>query len=310
MTKSTDSKKIKNSVCRYLPQGYEPGPFDVLCGRGRKCYFHKGNEHFRQVVVSMIPNYNSASSKIEKGYILSVIVQKIRDRAGIGGFIKKDNKNGQWYEVGDFLAREKVSQAFRDTLSDKYKSSNAYKKLRREVEQTGQLFETYLEKTAASREASPSSQKPIHQVSPQTNEIDLKSEAVLNSDALFNLLNHDLEHQFKKQAFNSYMIDTTDDPFEPYPIPEPNPFDHQQNFQDSASCRPNFFYGSHQPIQMRFGVDRDEFHSCPDLSSARNTSMTKQQGFQGMDLAHLLFRTTAQHNFDFAQHDEYKYINV
>ena len=106
MTKIIDNKKSKSSVSRYLPPGYQPGPYDVLCGRGRKCYFHSGNEHFRAVVQSMIPNYNSATSKMEKGYILSVIVQKIRDRAGMGGFIKQDTKTSQWYEVGDFLARE------------------------------------------------------------------------------------------------------------------------------------------------------------------------------------------------------------
>eukprot|EP00977_Amphora_coffeiformis_P026882 scaffold31414_cov183-Amphora_coffeaeformis.AAC.1 len=302
MMKPTDSKKSKNSVYRYLPKGYEPQQFDVLCGRGRKCYFHTGNEYFRQVVVSMIPNYNSATSKIEKGYILSVIVQKIRDRAGIGGFIKKDNTNGQWYEVGDFLAREKVSQAFRDALSDKYKSSNAYKKMRREVEQTGRLFETsFLEKTAASPEASPSLQKPIcniskpiQQVAPHPKEIELKREASFNSDALFNLLDRDLEKHFQKPAATSYCMDTTDDPFEPCPIPGPNPFGRQQQSQFVASSCPNVFSGSNQPIQRRFETDNADFHSCPDLSS-------KQQGFQGLDFAQLLLLTAAQQKFDFAQ---------
>jgi hypothetical protein len=139
-------KKSKESVLRYLPHGYQPGPHDVLCGRGRKCYFHVGNEHFRATVHSMLPSYSSATSKIEKGNILSLIVQAIRERAVVGGFLKKD-ENGLWYEVGDFLAREKVSQAFRDALQDKYKSSNAYKKKRREVEQTGRLFDEDLGKS-------------------------------------------------------------------------------------------------------------------------------------------------------------------
>ena len=106
MSKTPDSKKSKGGVFRYLPPDYQPGPFDVLCGRGRKCYYHSGNEHFRTVVQTMIPNYQAANSKMEKGYILSVIVQSIRDRAGMGGFIKQDPKSAFWYEVGDFLARE------------------------------------------------------------------------------------------------------------------------------------------------------------------------------------------------------------
>ena len=44
------------------------------------------------------------------------------------------------YEVGDFLAREKTSQAFRDVLHDKYKSSNTSKKKRRQEEQAEKLF--------------------------------------------------------------------------------------------------------------------------------------------------------------------------
>ena len=52
-----------------------------------------------------------------------------------------------------------MSQAFRDALSDKYKSSNAYKKMRREVEQTGQLFETFLQNQEAAPEQTQSAPK-------------------------------------------------------------------------------------------------------------------------------------------------------
>ena len=47
------------------------------------------------------------------------------------------------YEVGDFLAREKTSQAFRDVLHDKYKSSNTSKKKRRQEEQAEKLFRAH-----------------------------------------------------------------------------------------------------------------------------------------------------------------------
>ena len=312
MTQPTDSKKSKNSVYRYLPIGYQPGQFDVLCGRGRRCYFHGGNEHFRSVVTNMIPNYNGATSKIEKGYILSVIVQKIRALAGIGGFIKKDLKKGQWYEVGDFLAREKVSQAFRDALSDKYKSSNAYKKMRREVEQTGQLFETFLEKSGSSPESSPSSlQKPTcgavtpTQVVPlNQKESQFQNEASF-SDALFGLLDRDLEQHFQKQVVTSRVMDTTDDPFEPCPIAGPNPFERLNPFEQRASGQnavpycPNIFPGSNQKIQRRFETDSSDFHSCPDLPA--KPSIDLQKGLQGFGMAQLLLLTAAQQNFNFTQ---------
>jgi hypothetical protein len=80
-------------------------------------------------------------TKLEKSYILSDVVEKVRANSGVGGFVKKD-KEGRWYEVGDFLAREKTSQAFRDVLHDKYKSSNTSKKKRRQEEQAEKLFRT------------------------------------------------------------------------------------------------------------------------------------------------------------------------
>jgi hypothetical protein len=54
-------------------------------------------------------------------------------RNPIGGFIKKDSATGLWFQVGEFLAREKTSQAFRDALHDSYKSSNSSRKKRRKT---------------------------------------------------------------------------------------------------------------------------------------------------------------------------------
>jgi hypothetical protein len=67
--------------------------------------------------------------------VLAKVVDQIRAKTPNGGFIKQ-NDNGRWYEVGDFLAREKTSQAFRDALHERYKSSNVAKKKRRQEEQT------------------------------------------------------------------------------------------------------------------------------------------------------------------------------
>jgi hypothetical protein len=120
------------SDTRYLPEGYEPSQFDVLCGRGRRCYSHSGNIQFRAVVQRRLPEYSATDSRMEKGHIISLVVDEIREHAGDGGFVKKDGK-GMWYVVGEILAREKVSQAFRDVLHSKYKSSTSSKKKRRET---------------------------------------------------------------------------------------------------------------------------------------------------------------------------------
>lgn len=128
---------------RMLPENYEPCDDDVLCGRGRKCFDHPGNVKFRSLVISMLPAYNKAVAKLEKSYILSDVVEQVRKNSGVGGFIRKDPDSGRWYEVGDFLAREKTSQAFRDVLHDKYKSSNSSKKKRRQDEQAQKLFRAH-----------------------------------------------------------------------------------------------------------------------------------------------------------------------
>ncbi|KAL3899263.1 MAG: hypothetical protein SGARI_006499 [Bacillariaceae sp.] len=46
------------------------------------------------------------------------------------GFVRKES-NGEWNEVGDTVAREKVGSLFRNALSSQYKSSTTSKKKRR-----------------------------------------------------------------------------------------------------------------------------------------------------------------------------------
>jgi hypothetical protein len=115
-----------------LPKSFCPSERDVICGRGRRVFMHSGNEHFRDtVIVGRLEEYSTAATKLEKSYILYDVVAQVRSNSPQGGFVKKDKKDDRWYEVGDFLAREKTSQAFRDVLYGKYKSSNENKKQRR-----------------------------------------------------------------------------------------------------------------------------------------------------------------------------------
>lgn len=122
------------SVMTQLPSDFNPGPDDVICGRGKKCYQHVGNERFRKRVLTHLDEYSNAKSKLDKSSVLSKVVEEVRQNSPDGGFVKQD-ANGVWHEVGDFLAREKTSQTFRDALHDRYKSSNISKKKRRQEEQ-------------------------------------------------------------------------------------------------------------------------------------------------------------------------------
>lgn len=110
-----------------LPLDFIPGNFDVLCGRGKKNYNSLGNQRLRRIVESYVEQYSAATSRQDKSDILSAIVNEVRSASPNGGFIKQDPVTERWFEVGDFLAREKVSQAFRDALSFQYRSSKKFK---------------------------------------------------------------------------------------------------------------------------------------------------------------------------------------
>lgn len=125
---------ISRSSCpssTILPENFCPGDRDVILGRGRQSYLHIGNIHLRALVENRLPEYSKAASKLEKSYILNEIVAQVNNLSPGGGFIRQSPANSRWYKVDTFLAKEKVSQAFRDALHNQYKSSNEYKKQHR-----------------------------------------------------------------------------------------------------------------------------------------------------------------------------------
>lgn len=87
---------------------FEPGVNDVLCARGKRAYYHSGNKRFRYLVESKMDAYNNANCKLEKSLIVSSIVEAVRQADPPGGFFREED--GQWMEIGDAAAREKVGQ--------------------------------------------------------------------------------------------------------------------------------------------------------------------------------------------------------
>ena len=118
-----------------LSESFTPGINDVILGRGRKCYSHPGNKKLADMVKLMLAPYSIADTKKAKSEIIFNIVIQVREQSKEGGgFVKLDESTGRYYEVGNHLAREKVSQTFRDALSVKYKSSTSAKSYRRKQE--------------------------------------------------------------------------------------------------------------------------------------------------------------------------------
>lgn len=83
---------------------------DVLSGRGGGTNIHPGNRNFRDLINMHRRAYLKAT-KNDKPAISRAVVRAIRETGG--KFLKKNEKEGQWYEIGDDAAREKASQAFR-----------------------------------------------------------------------------------------------------------------------------------------------------------------------------------------------------
>jgi len=83
---------------------------DVLSGRGGGTNSHPGNRFFRNLINHHRDRYLRAK-KNDKPHISRSIVNIIRNKNG--RFLKKEDDDGLWYEIGDDLAREKTSQALR-----------------------------------------------------------------------------------------------------------------------------------------------------------------------------------------------------
>jgi hypothetical protein len=127
------------NISKPLSMAFIPGQYDVICARGKIAKTHSGNKFYREIIKNTIPQYSEANTKIDKTIIVNEILEEIRTRSRVGGFIKK-NIDGHYYEVSEHFAREKIGQNLRDSLSNKYKSS-AKAKRRRRVAASTKIFD-------------------------------------------------------------------------------------------------------------------------------------------------------------------------
>jgi hypothetical protein len=96
----------------------EPGPYDVVCGRGKGSYNRPGNRLFRELVLEYVPEYMGARSKLDKSIVLNSIIERVqRQGNGTALFVKYDRRSKKWFEIGDDVAREKVGHALREAIN-------------------------------------------------------------------------------------------------------------------------------------------------------------------------------------------------
>jgi hypothetical protein len=114
-----------------LPVDYVPSEYSIICGNKRKYFDSPGNCRLRVIVQSCIVQYGQADDKLEKGRIVSKVMNMIRDTCPVGAFVTFED--GRWWQVSERTSREKVGGYFRDCLSNKYASSAKNKIARRKI---------------------------------------------------------------------------------------------------------------------------------------------------------------------------------
>jgi hypothetical protein len=127
----SSSQKEHRTPGILLTQNYQPSLHTVIVGRGREPKQNMGNKRLQVLAQSFLKKYREGDKKC-KTQIVSNIICMIRDacKGGKGAFVKHTN-NGQWYELDNSVAREKVGYVVRDLLADEYKSSSKSKVARR-----------------------------------------------------------------------------------------------------------------------------------------------------------------------------------
>lgn len=110
---NTTSSRVASTAAMERPVAIIPHENDILMGRGGKNNQHVGNERLRVIAQERRESY-VLSDKQGKFYISRAIVVEIRRLDPPGRFLKRNDRTGEWEDVGDDKAREKVSQALRD----------------------------------------------------------------------------------------------------------------------------------------------------------------------------------------------------
>mmetsp|Transcript_16786 Transcript_16786/g.25369 ORF Transcript_16786/g.25369 Transcript_16786/m.25369 type:complete len:264 (+) Transcript_16786:154-945(+) len=99
----------------------KPRPDDVLCGRGKACFDHVGNDSFRLLIAQHVDSYENAPSKKAKMDVIMQVVDVVVSRGG--RFLLKNNKEKEvvWIDGGVKQGKKKTGHALRDALRGRVK---------------------------------------------------------------------------------------------------------------------------------------------------------------------------------------------
>jgi hypothetical protein len=155
----------------------QPGPFDVLLGRGRGTQQHEGNQRFQAIIDENKDHYNSFQSRDRKTSTTREIVNLVKTSGEeIGRFLKFDSAIRGWVEVDDEVARVKVAQALRYKREDDADSRVSARKTRSKRQQNA-----WTSRTTKEPSSEPSSTAP---------RLDIGVEPLLSDGAILSALGY------------------------------------------------------------------------------------------------------------------------
>ena len=91
----------------------KPNQTDVLCGRGKFAQLWHGNAFYRDLVHRNKLEY-IIGSDFEKNQIAQSVVQAVRGLDPPGRFLKLDEMENEYFDIGDKNACHKVKQSLRE----------------------------------------------------------------------------------------------------------------------------------------------------------------------------------------------------
>jgi predicted ATPase len=109
---SLDQEVIDGSEHKPLQQ--EPTENDVVLAESMLVENHPGNEQFLRIVRERLEEYD-VKPRLEKPMVAVDILNQWRAQGR--RFLKKDEKTGQWQDIGDKKARQKISKALQTQKS-------------------------------------------------------------------------------------------------------------------------------------------------------------------------------------------------
>jgi hypothetical protein len=140
-----------SSPCQ-LPKVFVPDKTMIIIGRGKKCVQHEGNKNLRRIIQKNLTAYKAAKSKAQKSDIILEVLNEVRGNNLIC-FVKHDPSDNSYTAVEDATARVTIAQAFRNELSDSYRSSKQFKQKKR-LEMNGASSSSDEESQASSSSSS------------------------------------------------------------------------------------------------------------------------------------------------------------